>query len=26
VVNGKKCWKVGTSVGDVLIPYAASKF
>ena len=23
MVNGQKCWKVGTSVGDVLIPYTA---
>ncbi len=26
VIHGQKCWKVGTSVGDVLIPYAAPRF
>lgn len=26
MVNGQKCWKVGTSVGDVLIPYTAPNF
>ncbi len=26
MVNGQKCWKVGTSVGDVLIPYTVPNF